>query len=104
MSFRRYEIILPTRYNDGSPIPQSDYWVTTKELLDHFEAVSFLPETVHGSWIHQGRTYEEQNVRVFIDVPDTAESEAFFVQYKQRLKERFRQIEIWIASYQIRLT
>ena len=47
MSFRRYEILLPTKY----------------------------PET-----------------------------EAFFVQLKQALQERFRQIDIWIVSYEIRIT
>lgn len=26
MSFRRYEIILPTRYNDGAPVEQTKYW------------------------------------------------------------------------------
>ena len=28
----------------------------------------------------------------------------FFVQLKQTLKERFRQIDIWIISYEIRIT
>jgi hypothetical protein len=39
-----------------------------------------------------------------VDVEDTPENGEFFVRLKQQLKERFRQIDIWIVSYEIRLT
>jgi hypothetical protein len=32
MSFRRYEIILPTRYNDGALIEPLKYWDTAEKL------------------------------------------------------------------------
>jgi hypothetical protein len=35
-------------------------------------------------------------------VEDTAENEEFFIRYKSTLLERFEQIEIYIASYEIR--
>ena len=41
---------------------------------------------------------------VFVDVEDTPENADFFGQLKPRLKERFRQIDIWIVSYEIRIT
>jgi hypothetical protein len=104
MSFRRYEIILPTRHNDGTPVEQSLYLVTNHDLARQFGAASFLPETLRGVWIHQGRRYEEENVRLFVDVEDTPENAAFFTRYKQTLKERFGQIDIWIVSYEIRIT
>ena len=104
MSFRRYEIILPTRYNDGTPVEESLYLLTNRELARQLGAVSFLPETIRGIWLHQGRSYEEENVRLFVDVEDTPENAVFFARYKQKLKERFRQIDIWIVSYEIRFT
>ena len=103
MSFRRYEIILPTRYNDGTPVAEGEFWDVAKELVSHFGATSYLPEPIHGLWIHQGKTYEENNVRLFVDVEDTPENAAFFQRFKAALKERFRQIDIWIVSYEIRL-
>ena len=103
MSFRRYEIILPTRYNDGTPVAAGEFWEVAKELVAQFGATSYLPEPFHGIWIHQGQTYEENNVRLFVDVEDTLENAAFFRHYKSTLKERFRQIDIWIVSYEIRL-
>ena len=40
-------------------------------------------------------------VRVFADVPDTAESREFFVALKEKLKIRFQQLDIWMTTYLI---
>ena len=40
-------------------------------------------------------------MRIFVDVPDTAESRQFFVDYKERLKDRLKQIDIWMTTYPI---
>ncbi len=50
-----------------------------------------------------GVRFEENNLRVFVDVEDTPENAAFFQRFKVALKESFRQIDIWIVSYEIRL-
>jgi hypothetical protein len=103
MSFRRYEIILPTRYNDGTPVPEGEFWEAAKELVAEFGATSYLPEPFQGIWIHQGQTYADQNVRLFVDVEDTLENKAFFRQFKTTLKQRFRQLDIWLVSYEIQI-
>jgi len=77
MSFRRYEIILPTRYNDGACVEAEKYYQTGEELVARFGAVSFLPETLRGIWLHEGSRYEEDNLRLFVDVEDTPENAAF---------------------------
>lgn len=103
MSFRRYEIILPTRYNDGAAVEREKFLATNGELARQFGAVSFLPETLHGIWIHEGKRFEEDNIRLFVDVEDTPESAAFFQRFKTILKARFRQIDIWIVSYEVQI-
>jgi hypothetical protein len=40
-------------------------------------------------------------VRVFVDVADTADNREFFVGFKEQLKSRFRQIDIWMTTYLI---
>ena len=40
----------------------------------------------------------------FFSTHDTPDSAAFFTRYKQVLRERFQQIDIWIISYEIRIT
>ena len=37
--------------------------------------------------------------RFFVDVPDVPEHRAFFREFKERLKVRFDQLEIWITSH-----
>jgi len=104
MSFRRYEIILPTQYNDGTLVEQAEFLASNRDLAAQFGAVSFLPETLRGLWIHQGRRFEETNVRLFVDVEDTPQAAEFFIGFKETLKARFRQIDIWIVSYEIGIT
>ena len=104
MSFRRYEILLPTKYNDGSPVERRKFLQTYRGISVQFGGVSFQGGLTHGRWIQEGRTHEDSHRKVVVDVEDTPESEAFFVQLKQTLKERFRQIDVWIVSYEIRVT
>ena len=39
--------------------------------------------------------------RVFVDVPDAPESLEFFREFKEKLKGRFQQIDIWMTTYPI---
>jgi hypothetical protein len=103
MSFRRYEITLPTRYNDGSPVEPEKYLITRRDLAGRFGALTFLPQPIHGEWTHQEMRYEDVNIRIIVDVEDTPQNSEFFANFKQVLKQRFRQLEIWIVSYEIRI-
>ena len=103
MSFRRYEILLPIRYNDGSEVEPRQFWETAKELVEHFGALSYLREPIHGIWTHQGRSFEDDAVRLYVDVEDTPENAAFFASYKAKLKQRFRQIDLWLVSFEIQI-
>src|ERR1051325_7865019 len=104
MSFRRYEILLPTRYNDGSQVEDEKIDLVVEELSEEFGGVTLHPEQLRGVWFHQGQRFEEANVRVVLDAEDTSRASDFFVRYKQILKQRFRQTDLWIVSYEVRIT
>lgn len=104
MSFRRYEVLLPTRFNDGSLVPEENHLWVVEQLTAQFGAYTVEPHPVRGVWIHQGVRYEENNLRVVVDVEDTPATEAFFARLKEQIKVRFRQIEVWIISHEIRIT
>ena len=97
MRKRRYEILLPVTHNDGTPISPEKFLQTRDELVAQFGAVSFYPGTVSGLWTHEGKQYEDESRRLFVDVPDTPEVEQFFADFKTVLLERFAQIEIYIV-------
>ncbi len=64
-------------------------------------AASFETQTIRGIWQHEGQVYKDDLVRLFADVPDTAENRAWFVQFKERLKRDFQQLDIWMITHPI---
>jgi hypothetical protein len=100
-TFRRFEILLPLRHNDGSPVPDELIADTLLELRQQFGAVSAETQTIRGVWQHQGQVYRDDLIRVFVDARDIPEVREFFVAFKQTLKARFQQLDIWITAYQI---
>jgi hypothetical protein len=101
MSRRRYEILLPTRYNDGTPVEPERFFDTQEELVAAFGALTTSPDLFRGTWMHEGQRFEDEHFRMVVDVEATPENRAFLTRFKERLKERFRQIDIWIVSYEI---
>jgi hypothetical protein len=100
-SSRRFEILLPTRFNDGQPVPDELLADTLLELRQQFGAVSSETQIIRGLWEHQGQSYRDDLVRVFVDVPDVPDSLQFFLEFKERLKARFQQLDIWMTTYPI---
>jgi hypothetical protein len=100
-SFRRYEILLPRRFNDQQPVPDDLIAESLLELEGRFGAVSAETQIIRGFWRHEEQSYRDDLVRVFVDVPDTPENHRFFEEYKERLKTRFRQLDIWMTTYLI---
>ncbi len=100
-SLRRYEILLPLRFNDGQPVPDEIVAESLLELEQQFGAVSTETQMIRGLWRHEGESFRDDLVRVFVDVADEPEHRRFFVEFKGRLKVRFQQIDIWMTTYPI---
>ena len=97
--YRRYEILLPRRFNDGSQVPDELLGATAIELEQRFGAVSCETQNIRGMWSSQGQSYRDDLVRVFVDVPDTSENREYFVAFKEQLKARFAQLDIWVTTH-----
>jgi hypothetical protein len=100
-SLRRFEILLPRRYNDGQPVPEELIADTLLELEEQFGAVSSETQTIRGLWRHEDQLFRDELIRVFVDTADVLESRQFFLEFKERLKARFQQIDIWMTTYPI---
>jgi len=101
ISYRRYEILLPRRFNDGQRVPQRLLTETMVELRQRFGAASCELQTIRGEWEDEGQIYRDELVRVFVDIEDTEENRHFFREFRDRLKTRFRQLAIWLTSHPI---
>ena len=77
--FRRFELLLPTRFNSGLPVPDDAFAETLLELRERFGAVSSESQTIVGQWRHEGQVYRDESVRI--------------------LKERFQQLDIWMTTF-----
>jgi hypothetical protein len=100
-AFRRFEILLPLRFNDGNAVPEELVADTLLALRQRFGAVSCETQTIRGMWEYQEQFYRDDLIRLFVDVPDALESRTFFEDFKELLKARFQQINIWMTTYPI---
>jgi hypothetical protein len=96
---RRYEFLLPLRFNNGQPVPNDLIADTLLELEEKFGAVSSETQVIRGYWRHEGQSYRDDLVRVFVDMPDLPDYRQFFLDFKDRLKARFQQLDIWMTTY-----
>lgn len=98
---RRFEILLPLYYNDGRRIEKEKFTRTDEEFVAEFGATSTDNIVIRGRWKYQSTRYEDRLIRIRIDTEDTPENIAFFTKYKEILKTRFDQKDIWITAQHI---
>jgi hypothetical protein len=103
MNLKRFEILLPLNYNDGRPIEREKFLLTHRELVRQFGATTADTTRASGTWIYRGTLYEDLLIRVTIDSSDPEEARTFIRQYKEVLKARFEQLDIWITAHDVDL-
>ncbi len=99
--YRRFEMWLPLLFNDKQPVPESLIVETLVEPEQRFGSVSSETQTTRGRWHHEGEAFRDDLVRVFVDLPDEPAIRQFFADYKELLKARFQQLDIWMTTYPI---
>ena len=103
MKWTRYEILLPLCYNDGRRIEHQKFRQTNLDLLAEFSSTTVDRIIAIGAWKYQGTLFEDQLMRLIIDVQGSHQADDFFREYKEILKVRFDQIDIWISSHEINI-
>jgi hypothetical protein len=71
------------------------------ELRTRFGAISVETQTIQGTWSYLGREYRDDLARIFVDAPTDDDARQFIIEFKERLKLRFQQLDIWITTYPI---
>lgn len=101
--WRRFEVLLPLQFNDGRDVPAEWLAEAILEIVDYFGAASYETQKVEGHWRHGGVLYRDDLVRVIVDVPDSARNRQWMKEFKNRWRERFDQVELWMVSYRIEI-
>jgi hypothetical protein len=95
---------LPLKYNDGGNVEPEKLLQTKQDLVQRFGALTVDPYPVQGLWTYEGTSYQDALLRYIVDVEeDTTTVQAFFGEFKEILKARFRQLDVWIVAYPIRV-
>ena len=97
----RYEVLVPLLFNDGVAVPETLVAETFTELRTRFGAASGETQVLHGVSEHKGVVYKDDLMRFVVDVSDTDEHLQFFKDFKERLKKRFQQWDVWITSHPV---
>ena len=100
-SWRRFEVLLPLRFNDGRDVPGEWLAEALLEVVDQFGAASYETQKVEGHWRHGGVMDRDDLVRIVVDVPDAPEHRGWFAEYKGRWKAKLEQLDLWLISYQV---
>jgi hypothetical protein len=98
---RRYEVLLPVRFNDGKDVPEELLGRAVKEIVEQFNAVTFHKEAAEGLWQLDEIIYRDDLALLVVDVPDIQKNRKWMKAYKARWKKRLDQLELWMVSYSI---
>jgi hypothetical protein len=100
-NWRRFEVLLPLRFNDGRDVPPEWLAEAVLEIVDRFGAASYETQKVEGHWRQGGVTYRDDLVRVVVDAPDSNVNRGWIKEFKERWRVRLEQLELWVVSYLI---
>ena len=98
--WRRFEVLLPVRFNDGRDVPPEWLADAVLEIVDHFGAASYETQKVEGHWRYGGVLYRDDMVRVVVDVPESSKNREW-MKSSRTSEDRLEQRELWIVSYRI---
>jgi hypothetical protein len=102
-NWRRYEILLPLRFNNGKRVPKALLAKTALEVEERFSAVSCESQIIQGRWRRGRMRFRDDLMRIYVDAETSPAVDAFFRRFKRRIKARFRQLDIWVTSHSIRI-
>ena len=99
--WRRFEVLLPLQFNNGSDVPAELLAEAVLEIVDHFGAASYETQKVEGHWRHGGVLIRDNLVKLVVDAPDVVTNRRWMKEYKERWRSRLDQVELWMVSYAV---
>ncbi len=95
--------LLPLKYNNGTEIEPFKFNRTREELLKKFGGFSISPFSIDGGWIDSNTAtrYFDKSKLFEIEMENTEENQDFLKDYKNKLKKRFKQHEIYMICYPV---
>jgi hypothetical protein len=99
---KEYEVYVPLRYNDGSPVEPDVIARIGEELLDEFGGVTFFPQRNRGFWKMGHVTFRDDIVIFRALAAKVRPARRFMRQFKEELKKELKQEEMLIVERDVR--
>jgi len=102
---REYKIYLPLKYNDGQDIDEDKLREIKAELVEAFGAITVSSVTApyQGTWKYGGVEYLDDIIKIEVVATNDRATKKFFKDFKGRLKQSLRQIDILITTHGIQV-
>ncbi|HIC91286.1 MAG TPA: hypothetical protein EYP21_04340 [Syntrophaceae bacterium] len=93
----QYDIYIPLKYNDGRNIEPHKFDLTRQELIKQFGGLTIIPAegSIEGWWKFGDRIIRDE-IKIY-RVSATQHDAIFWQTYKETLRNRFEQEEIFIS-------
>lgn len=98
----KVEFLLPISYNDGNLVEGEKLVEVRQELINRFSGWSQPRVVIDGSWIDtDGTSYKDESIKFEVVILDTSENRLWLKAYKETLKIRFGQKDIYMIFTEI---
>jgi hypothetical protein len=95
---KEYDIFIPLRYNDGTPIEGRKFQQMQASLLEEFGGLTYFPQTNQGFWKLGDVTYRDEIVIYRVIARNSRRAKRYLKQLKEQLKADLVQEEILIVE------
>lgn len=99
-----YEIYVPLKYNDGSPVEPERIDNLGARLLETFGGYTFNPQPHRGAWRMGDVTFHDEIVIFRVLTGKARLAARYFKQLRKDLEKELRQEKILILSYQAEIS
>lgn len=93
------------KYNDGEEIESNKIVRVWDELADTFGGITVSPLSApyQGRWKYGGVEYIDEIIKIEIVTTNDRAAKKFLKEFKERLKESLRQVDILITTHGIQV-
>jgi hypothetical protein len=100
---KEYDLFVPLKYNDGSPVEGRIFQELQQTLVAQFGGLTFFPQPNQGFWTVGDVTYRDEIVifRFLTTKPRVARP--FLETLKEKLKRILKQEEIFIVERDVKV-
>lgn len=104
----KIEIFIPTLYNPNEngirePIETRKRRYVKNYIVNKYKGISIHPQTVQGVWVNpsDGKRYFDNCYRYEVCIDPKEEIDRELENWKEKLKELFKQFEIYMNYYEV---